>query len=216
MAIQVIIADDHAVVRDGIKAIIEHKDKDIKVTGEASDGKELLELAKAKPADVYIVDISMPVLNGVEATRRLLKAEPKSRVIMLSMHDDSMSVEKSLKAGARGFIVKASNSDEILQAIHEVCAGRFYLCAKVSKYVVQGFLGQTSSTIETSRVELTPKEREILQLIAEGYSSKEIAQEFGLSLNTVHVHRNNIMRKLDIHKQADLIRYALKEGITHL
>ena len=216
MGIQIIIADDHTVVRDGIRAILEHRAKDITIVGEASNGKELLDIAKAKPAEVYIIDISMPVLNGVETARRLIKAEPKSKIIMLSMHDDSMSVEKSLKAGARGFIVKVSSSDEIIQAIREVHAGRFYLCSKVSKCVVQGFLGQTNPGPSSSKVDLTPKEREILQLIAEGYSSKDIASEFGLSLNTVHVHRNNIMRKLDIHKQADLIRYALKEGITHL
>jgi two-component system NarL family response regulator len=221
MGIRIIVADDHTVVRDGIRAILDHRAKDITIAGEASNGKELLDLArenieKETPADIYIIDISMPVLNGVETARRLIKIDPHAKIIMLSMHDDSMSVEKSLKAGARGFIVKVSNSDEIIQAMREVNAGRFYLCSKVSKYVVQGFLGQSSPVPASSKVDLTPKEREILQLIAEGYSSKDIAQEFGLSLNTVHVHRNNIMRKLDIHKQADLIRYALKEGITHL
>ncbi len=215
--IEVYIADDHAVVRDGIKAVLERKSKDIAVTGEASNGNELLEMARRKPADIYLVDISMPVLNGIETAERLVKLNPKSRIIMLSMHDDRVSVEKSLKAGARGFIVKVSTSEEIVKAIKEVYAGRFYLCAAVSKYVVQGFLGQVyPQAAGTKAVSLTPKEREILQLIAEGNSSKDIAKLLSLSLNTVHVHRNNIMRKLDIHKQADLIRYALKEGISHL
>ncbi|MFA5161987.1 MAG: response regulator transcription factor [Elusimicrobiales bacterium] len=218
MTIKLAIADDHSVVRDGIRAALERKAPDITITGEASNGKELLDMVQANPdlADVFLIDISMPLLNGVETTRRLLRTRSKSKVVMLSMHDDSPSVEKALKAGARGFIVKLSNSDEIIQAVREVNAGRFYLCPKVSKYVVQGFLGQGPMPAPSSLPTLTPKEREVLQLIAEGYSSKEIAAEFGLSLNTVHVHRNNIMRKLDIHKQAELIRYALKEGITHL
>jgi len=217
MGIEVIIADDHAVVRDGIRAILERKASDLKVVGEASNGKEVLELAKTKPADIYLIDISMPMLNGIETTERLLKLDPKSKIIMLSMHDDRVSVEKALKAGARGFIVKVSTSEEIINAIREVYEGRFYLCSQVSKYVVQGFLGKVDPVASLGKAtELTPKEREILQLIAEGYSSKEIAKELGVSLNTVHVHRNNIMSKLDIHKQADLIRYAIKEGIAHL
>lgn len=204
-------------VRDGIKAILERKAKDISVIGEASNGREALDLAKKLDVDVYLIDISMPVLNGIETAERLLKRNPDSRIVMLSMHDDMGSVEKSLKAGAMGFIVKVSASEEIIEAIREVHAGRFYVCSKVSKYVVQGFLGKVAPASSGGKaVTLTPKEREILQLIAEGYSSKEMAKEQKLSLNTVHVHRNNIMRKLDIHKQADLIRYALKEGIAHL
>lgn len=215
--IKIAIADDHAVVRDGIKAVLERSSDFIKVVAEAENGKEILDLAAASPADIYIIDISMPVLNGIETTERLLKMDPKNKVIMLSMHDDRISVEKALKAGARGFIVKVSTSEEIVKAIQEVSEGRFYLCSKVSKYVVQGFLGQMAPAESPRKsIHLTPKEKEVLQLIAEGFSSKEIAKELKLSLNTVHVHRNNMMRKLDIHKQADLIRYALKEGITHL
>ncbi|MFA6583708.1 MAG: response regulator transcription factor, partial [Elusimicrobiaceae bacterium] len=140
--IKIVIADDHAVVRDGIKAVLERKSEVIKVVAEAENGKELLEIAKEHPADIYIIDISMPVLNGIETTERLLKMDSKNKVIMLSMHDDRVSVEKALKAGARGFIVKVSTSEEIIKAIQEVSEGRFYLCSKVSKYVVQGFLGQ--------------------------------------------------------------------------
>ncbi|MCX5783245.1 MAG: response regulator transcription factor [Elusimicrobia bacterium] len=217
MEIKVIIADDHALVRDGIRAILERKTKDISVVAEASNGKEVLELARKIKPDVYIMDISMPVLNGIETTERLVKMDPKSKVVILSMHDDCASVEKSLSAGAKSFVIKVSSSDEIIKAVREVYNGKFYLCSGVSKYVVQRFLGKTSNYYGKAKpTKLTPKEREILQLIAEGHSSREIAKSLKLSVNTVHVHRNNIMRKLDVHKQADLIRYALKEGISCL
>lgn len=213
--IKILLADDHVIVRDGVKAVLERKGKDLEVVGEVGNGQELVTWAETNDADVYVVDISMPVLNGVEATQRLIKAKPEAKVIMLSMYDDRIAVEKSLKAGAKGFIVKVSTADEIVEAIHEVAAGRFYLCSKVSKYIVQGFFGKTS-TRKRDATGLTPKEKEVLQLIAEGYSSKQIAKTFNLSLNTIHVHRNNIMKKLAIHKQADLVRFAIKEGIAQL
>ena len=213
--IKILLADDHVIVRDGVKAVLERKGKDLEVVGEVGNGQELVTWAETNDADVYVVDISMPVLNGVEATQRLIKAKPEAKVIMLSMYDDRIAVEKSLKAGAKGFIVKVSTADEIVEAIHEVAAGRFYLCSKVSKYIVQVFLGKTS-TRKWDATGLTPKEKEVLQLIAEGYSSKQIAKTFNLSLNTIHVHRNNIMKKLAIHKQADLVRFAIKEGIAQL
>lgn len=215
MSIKVVLADDHAIVRDGVRAVLERKGKDMEVAAEISNGKELVEWAAKNDADVYVVDISMPVLNGIEATQRLVKMKPDAKVVMLSMYDDRVSVEKALKAGAKGFIVKVSTADEIVDAINEVSAGRFYLCSKVSKYIVQGFLGKTSSR-KRDVTGLTPKEKEVLQLIAEGYSSKQIAKTFNLSLNTIHVHRNNIMKKLSIHKQAELVRYAIKEGIAQL
>ncbi|MDR1123620.1 MAG: response regulator transcription factor [Elusimicrobiota bacterium] len=212
--IKIAMADDHIMVRNGIRAVLESKDKDIQVVAEVSNGKELLEFAKNNDADIYLMDISMPILNGIEATQKLIRMKPESKVIMLSMHDDRVSVEKAIKAGAKGFVVKVSDVDTIIKAIEEVISDRFFLCSKVSRYLVEGFLNKTST--KRPKGVLTPKEREVLQLIAEGYSSKKIAEEFGLSLNTVHVHRNNIMRKLKIHKQAELIRYAIKEGIAHI
>jgi DNA-binding NarL/FixJ family response regulator len=213
--IKIALADDHTLVRDGIKAIIDRKGKGMSVVAELNNGKEILDYAAKKAADVYVIDISMPFLNGIETTQKLLKLQPEAKVIILSMHDDRASVEKAFKAGATGYVVKVAKADEILEAIKEVAQGRFYLCSKVSKYLVQGFLGKTRPGKKDPRG-LTPKEKEVLQLIAEGYSSKEIAKEFGLSLNTIHVHRNNIMTKLNIHKQAELVRYAIKEGIAHL
>ncbi len=212
---KIVLADDHAIVRTGVRTVLERLGKDMQVVAELSNGKELVDYAKDHPDDIYVVDISMPVMNGIEAVEQLIKFHPEAKVIMLSMYDDRISVEKSLKAGAKGFIVKVSAADEIVSAIEEICAGRFYLCNKVSKYIVQGFLGKTSSR-KRDGTGLTPKEKEVLQLIAEGYSSKQIAKSFNLSLNTIHVHRNNIMKKLGIHKQTELVRFAIKEGIAQL
>lgn len=212
---KIVLADDHAIVRNGVKAVLEKLGKNMEIVAEISNGKDLVDYAQKHGADVYVVDISMPVLNGIEAVERIVRRNPDAKVAMLSMYDDRVSVEKSLKAGAKGFIVKVSTADEIVDAIEEVAAGRFYLCSKVSKYIVQGFLGKSSSR-KRDVTGLTPKEKEVLQLIAEGYSSKQIAKSFNLSLNTIHVHRNNIMKKLGIHKQAELVRYAIKEGIAQL
>ena len=212
---KIVLADDHAIVRNGVRAVLETLGKNLEIVAEVSNGKDLVEYAQNNSADVYVVDVSMPVLNGIEAVERMVKNNPETKVVMLSMYDDRVSVEKSLKAGAKGYIVKVSAADEIVDAVEEVAAGRFYLCSKVSKYIVQGFLGKTSSR-KRDATGLTPKEKEVLQLIAEGYSSKQIAKTFNLSLNTIHVHRNNIMKKLGIHKQAELVRYAIKEGIAQL
>ena len=212
--IKIILADDHALVRQGVRMMLESEADEFKVIGEVSNGKDLLEMAQKTPADVYIVDISMPVLNGVEAVAKLMRQDRKAKVLILSMYDDRVSVEKALKAGAKGFVVKVSRAEELLKAVREVAAGRFYFGGKISKFLVQGFLGKRAPKKDGTH--LTNKEKEVLQLIAEGYSSKQIAKHFTLSLNTIHVHRNNIMRKLGIHKQAELVRYALKEGIAQL
>lgn len=212
---KIVLADDHAIVRTGVRAVLERLGKDMEVSAEVSNGKELVEYAKKHPDEILVVDISMPVMNGIEAVEQIVKRNPEAKIVMLSMYDDRLSVEKSLKAGAKGFIVKVSAADEIVNAIEEVDAGRFYLCSKVSKYIVQGFLGKTAAR-KRDGTGLTPKEKEVLQLIAEGCSSKQIAKAFNLSLNTIHVHRNNIMKKLGIHKQTELVRFALKEGIAQL
>jgi DNA-binding NarL/FixJ family response regulator len=217
MSIEVILADDHAIVRDGIKALVARKGEDITVIGEASNGKEVLELAKSNPADVYVIDAAMPILNGIETIERLKKIDKNCKIIILSMHDDRNFVEKALKYGANGYILKESATDEIIHAIREVYADKFFLSPKISRFIVDGFLGKRyTNEHDKEVVDLTKREKEILQLIAEGFTNKEIAVQLKLSLNTVHVHRNNIMKKLDIHRQADLVRYALKEGLSHL
>lgn len=217
MSIEVMIADDHAVVRDGIKAIVERKGKDIKIIGEASNGKELLKMAENNPADVYVLDIAMPILNGIETTKRLRKIDKKCKIVILSMYDNGSLIDRALKYGVNGYIVKETATEEIIHAIREVYMDEFFLSPRISKFIVKRFLAKRNHSEQDKNViNLTGREREILQLIAEGFTNKEIAIELHISLDTVHVHRNNIMRKLDIHKQAGLVRYALKEGISYL
>ena len=142
MTINIILADDHALVRQGVRMMLETAGKEFKVIGEVSNGEELLKIAQKTPADIYIVSVSMQVLNGIEAVHKLVKKDPKANVLVLSMYDDRVSVEKALKAGAKGFVVKVSRAEELVKAVREVAAGRFYFGGKISKFLVQGFLGK--------------------------------------------------------------------------
>ncbi|MBN2374588.1 response regulator transcription factor [bacterium] len=220
MSIKVVLADDHAVVIDGIKAVVERKaGKDIEIIGVASNGEQVLKIAEKTPVDVFVLDISMPVMNGIETTERLMEKDPKSRIIILSMHDDSVLVEKALKCGAKGYLLKESATEEVVSAINEVYDDRCYLSPKISTYLVEGFLGKQGKlklSPQQKAVYPTAREKEILKLIVEGQNSREISLQLNISLNTVLRHRNNIMKKLNIHNQAALIRYALKEGIANI
>jgi DNA-binding NarL/FixJ family response regulator len=215
MEISVIIADDHAIVREGVKALLNKVDSSIKVLGEASNGNEVLDIVKEARVDVCILDISMPLLNGFETIARLSKISPNTKVIVLSMHDDRASVKKALKVGAKGYLLKDNAIEEIVKAIHDVNHELFYLSSKISNYIVEEFVCERHDDIKAeSIIELTGKEREILQLIAEGYTSKEIASQLDMSHHTVNVHRNNIMQKLGLHKLTELVKYAiLKKGL---
>lgn len=214
MSIEIIIADDHSIVVDGLRAVLEKKSPDIIVAATACNGKEVLQLAETRPADVYLLDIAMPVLNGLETAVRLLDRNRNARIIILSIHDDRATVEKAVKAGAKGYLTKDTASDDLIKAIHEVYGGKYFFSPGIAGYLVNGVTGKTLQPEKNSR--LTMKEREIIQLIAEGLSDKEIGINLNISINTVRVHKNNLMRKLNIHKQSQLVRYALKEGISHL
>ena len=220
MSIRVVVADDHPVVRDGLRMTIERSGKDIVVVGEASDGMEVLTMAKAKtnPADVFILDIVMPNMNGIETARELLKRFPDAKVIILSLHDMKAMVEEALAAGALGYLTKEMASRTVVDAVTEVHEGRYYLCPAVAHYVVEaGLVAKKGSRKRGSPpVALTAQERKVLQLIAEGHSSKEIADMLNVTPNTIHVHRSSLMAKLRIHKQADLVHYAIKAGIAKL
>jgi len=217
MNIKVILADDHKVVLDGIKVIIHRSGKNIEVIGEAANGREVLQLAEKRPADVYVIDIAMPVLNGIETIDRLLQLQPQSKSLVLSMYNDKILVENALKSGARGYILKDSATDEIVRAISEVYKGRYFLSPDISGYVVQGFLfGDTNSVLDGNSSALTRRQREILKLICEGCTDKDIARLLNISPNTVHVHKNNIMEKIDIHTKAGLIRYGIRVGIIQI
>lgn len=215
MPIKVMIADDHSVVREGVRALLARWSREITVSGEASDGKGLLELARKTPADVYVLDIAMPGLNGIETAARLLRLDKNAKIIYLSMYNDRPTVQKALEAGARGYLLKENAGEDMVKAIRAVYDGGYFLSAALSGFMSDmrrpaagpGLKGEPSSR-------LTPKEREIIQLIAEGLADKEISRKLHISGNTVHAHRNNISRKLDIHKQTDLVRYAIKEKIA--
>lgn len=215
MTIKVVLADDHSIVRAGIKAVLSLW-ADIAITGEASNGVELLAIAKNKPADIYIVDISMPDLNGIEAIGRLHAVHPDFRALILSMHESRTFVEKSIRAGARGYILKENAANEITTAVRAVHSGDYYISPPMQEYVIAGFLNLRSAASAPTPSGLTKQERRILQLIAEGNSNRDISASLHIAVNTVHAHRNSLMRKLNIHKQSDLIRYAIKEGIVAL
>ena len=218
MSIRVVIADDHPVVRDGLRLTIERSGKDIVVVGEASDGMEVLKTARTRPADIFILDITMPNLNGIETARELLKRAPAAKVIILSLHSTKGMVEEALAAGARGYLTKEIATRNVVEAVAEVHAGRYYLCPMVAHFVVEaGFIGKEGSRqCGAAPLGLTGQERKVLQLIAEGHSNKEIADLLDLSANTIHAHRNSVMAKLNLHKQADLVHYAIKAGIAKL
>lgn len=218
MSIRVLIADDHPVVRDGLRLTIERGGGDIAVVGEASDGMEVLKLARASRADVFILDITMPNLNGIETTRELLKQFPGARVIIMSLHDTKAMVEEAFAAGARGYLTKEMATRNVIDAVTEVHAGRYFICPAVAHFAVEaGFMQKKRlGKRGIARVKLTGQEMKVLQLIAEGRSNKQIAAKLGLTVNTVHTHRNAAMAKLNIHKQADLVRYAIKAGIAKL
>jgi len=216
MPIKVIIADDHSLVVECLKPLLE-RSGDIAITGTAADGKKFLELARKKPADVYLLDIGMPGLNGIDAAARLLRSDKTARIIFLSMYDDKPTVRKAMKTGAKGYLLKECAADEVIKAIRAVSRGGHYLSS-----ALHGFMTETLQAGERGHENpgdsspLTSKEREIIQLVAEGLANKQIARELKISANTVHAHRNNIAHKLNIHKQADLVRYAIKEKIAKL
>ena len=213
--IRVLLADDHTVVIEGLKAVLKKTAPDIAVCGEARDGRRALALARKSHIDVYVFDISMPVLNGMEAMARLLLEDAGARVIMLSMHDNRPTVEKALRAGARGYLVKESAAEEIARALRLVHRGQLYLSPSVSDLLEgSGRRSPLSSAKRLKNSGLTAKETDIVRLLAGGMGNRQIAVKLSISESTIHVHRRNIARKLDIHKQTDLVRYAIREGLA--
>jgi len=211
----VIVADDHPLVRDGLRLTIQRETPDIAIVGEAGNGHEVMELAERIPADIYILDITMPGLNGIEVTRRLVRKNKKARVVMLSLHCNKAFVEEAFEAGASGYLLKESATEDVIEAIREVFAGRRFVSTGVSQFLHEGPPGGRAGA-GLERRALTRRETEILQLIAEGQTSRDIAEMLGVAVNTVRVHRRNLMAKLGIHKQADLVRYAVKAGLAKL
>ena len=211
--IRILLADDHTVVRDGLRALLE-KQADMTVVGEAADGRESVRLAGEHLPDVVVMDIAMPNMNGIEATRRIIEQNPACAVVILSMHQDESYVLRSLKAGAKGYLLKDSLRGDVIDAIRTVSQGRSYLTRKVSRILQEDYIQQMERRgLEDSYDLLTGREREILQLVAEGKSNKEVAGLLNISLTTVETHRTHILQKLGLHSIPDLILYAVRKGI---
>ena len=208
MTIRVVLADDHQLVRQSLKALLEREG--FQVAGEASDGQEALRLVPNVNPDVAILDISMPILNGLDAARELKKSSPKTKTILLTQHDEDQYVTEALRAGVRGYVLKNQAATDLVHAIHQVCRGEIYLSPSISRTVVEALLSKTALPTDP----LTSRERQILQLIGEGKSSKEIAALLGISIKTAESHRTRLMRKLDIHELASLVRYAIRRGLV--
>jgi two-component system response regulator NreC len=213
MSIRILLADDHTIVRDGLRALLE-KQPDMTVAGEASDGREAVQIAEEHAPDVVVMDIAMPNMNGIEATRRIINTHPETGVVILSMHQDESYVLRSLKAGARGYLLKDSLRSDVVEAIRTVAQGRSFLTRKVSKLLQEDYIRQMERRgIEDSYELLTDREREILQLIAEGRTNKEVANVLNIGLTTVETHRTHILQKLGLHSVPELILYAVRKGI---
>lgn len=211
--VRVLLVEDHALVRAGIRALLEDL-VGIQVVAEAGDGREALRLVEAHRPDVVLMDIAIPGLNGLEAAARVLKEFPDIRVIMVSMYSNEEYVLKTLRMGVSGYLLKDAGADELEIALKAVARGDIYLSPAVSKHVIKEYIGRVGGTAD-SLDPLTPRQREILQLIAEGQTSKEIAQKMGLSVKTVETHRAQLMQRLDIHDIAGLVRYAMRMGFVH-
>jgi two-component system response regulator NreC len=207
--IHILLADDHAVVRQGFKMILAAQ-PDMEIVGEAGNGREALDLAGQLQPDVIVMDVAMPELNGIEATRRMAGVSPRSRVLALSMHKDSVYVREILRAGARGYLLKDSISSDLLAAVRAIARGEGYLSPGVSDAVLNDYRQHVTDPIDL----LTSREREVLQMIAEGKTNKEIATVLNLSVYTVDAHRGHIMEKLNVHSVTDLVRFAVRAGLV--
>jgi DNA-binding NarL/FixJ family response regulator len=217
VSIRILLADDHRLFRDGLRPLLDAHD-DLEVVGEAADGLDVLARCHELAPDVVVLDISMPGLNGIEVCRRLSEEHPATRVIIVSMHSDRRFVREALRAGARGYVLKDAGFRELLEGVAAVAAGRLHLSAAVGDHVLRDYLAGSAcnSADRSTFTVLTSREREVLQLLAEGLSTKEIAGRLNLSVKTVESHRKAVQDKLELRSIAELTRYAIREGLTPL
>jgi len=217
MPLRILLVDDHEVVRRGLTVLLRSR-AEWEICGEASNGREaVLKTQKLNP-DLVILDIGMPNLNGLEATRQIVKARPETRVLILTLHDSDALVQEVLNAGARGFLLKSDAARDLVTAVEALNNNKTYFTPKVASMVLEGYLRKKNGGAEdpAPRAKLTPREREIVQLLAEGKSSREVADALGLSVKTAETHRANIMRKLNLHSVSDLVMYAVRNNIVHV
>ncbi|HKV27991.1 MAG TPA: response regulator transcription factor [Candidatus Acidoferrales bacterium] len=208
MPIQVILADDHQIVRQSLKVLLEREG--LKIVGEASNGQEAVKIAESLHPDVAVLDVSMSVLNGIDAAKEIQKVSPQTKTIFLTVHDEDPYLLDALRVGAKGYVVKTHAAENLVQAIREASRGGVYLSPEVSRAVVQAYQNKT----ELSAEPLSPRERQVLQLIAEGKTTKEVAGVLNISVKTAETHRTRLMEKLDIHETAGLVRYAIRRGLV--
>lgn len=205
---KILLADDHDIVRAGLRALLEPRG-DIEICGEAVTGREAVKLVEKHEPDIIIIDISMPELNGLDAVRQIVKVAPDTEILVLTMHDSEELIRDVLQAGARGYLLKSEVTQHLLDAVDKLRVHKPFLSAEVNDVVLSGFLGEKKLKGESDG-QLTPREREIVQLLAEGNSNKEVANMLHISVKTAETHRTNVMRKLDLHSISDLVRYAVR------
>jgi two-component system response regulator NreC len=215
MQTKILLADDHKIVRDGLRALIE-KEPNMEVVAEACDGRTTVQRAKEFLPHIIIIDIAMPDLNGIEATRQIVSDIPGVKIVALSMHSDRRFVTRMLEAGAAGYLLKDSAFEELSMAIKTVLSGKIYLSPAIAGIVVEDMMRKSPQKVSRNNIELTPREREVLQLLAEGRTTKRIASQLNVSVKTVETHRRQVMEKLDIHSVAELTKWAVREGLTSL
>lgn len=208
MPIRVLLADDHVLVRQGLRSLLEREK--FQVVAEASDGQEVIRLAEELGPDIAVMDISMPTLNGIDAARELARSCPKTKTILLTQHEEEQYIHEALQTGVRGYVLKNQVASDLVHAIHDVSRGGFYLSPGVSHAVVEAYRTRSEKAADP----LSSRERQVLQLIAEGRSTKDVASLLGISVKTAESHRTRLMQKLDIHETASLVRYAVRRGIV--
>ncbi len=213
--IRVLLVDDHAILREGIKALLEKQDN-IEVIAEAADGREAIpKVAQSRP-DVVVLDISMPMMDGLESTRQIKRENPDIKVLVLTMHDNEEYFFQLLRAGASGYVTKKSVSRELVSAIEAVYRGDSFFCPSMAKFLLSDFLRLDKAVENIDQEDLTPREREIVKLIAEGYTNQQIADLLHRSVKTIESHRSNILRKLDIHDSIELVKYAVRKKLIEI
>jgi DNA-binding NarL/FixJ family response regulator len=213
-ALRLLIADDHEIVRKGLRSLLEAQ-PGWQVTAEASDGREAVEKAREMKPDITVLDIGMPSLNGLEAARQMIKNDARAKILILTMHESDPLIREVLDAGARGYVLKSDAGRDLVTAVNAVRSNKTFFTAKVAQIVLDGYLDKKPKKPEqdAAHSRLTPRQREIVQLLAEGKSSKEVAVALGLSVKTAETHRANIMRRLDCHSVSELVRYAVRNNI---